>query len=146
MTASVLSVVRPKEPLGAGWVSRGPILQNLTEYAHCAWHHPGMKLMVISSVEVTDENIGPQYHLSITKGKLGGGKPRRCSLEEARYATKQFGMSGSVEDNHSPVMRSYWMPVAEHLQGYDCKCKDEEAAIIEGDYTWRPVEASRVEG
>lgn len=49
--------------------------------------------------------------------------------------------NGWEEDNHVPygIARNFWRPLAENLVGIECKCKEEEPAIVEdkGDYVWR---------
>ncbi|SDZ96257.1 hypothetical protein [Marinobacterium iners] len=131
-----LSVIQPKQPINPAWEKRTINLN--TAYPAFAWYHPALKLLVISAVEVPETAIGPEYHISISKGR-GTGHPKRCSAEEGKLVLKQFDAEGALEDNHSPVVRNYWMPVAEKLIGMECDCKEQEAAIREGDFEWRPL-------
>jgi hypothetical protein len=132
----IQSVIPPKRPINPAWQVRDVELQ--TEYPAAAYYHPHLRLFVISAVEVVERDIGPEYHISISK-ESGNGQPRRCSADEARLVLKQFDAEGALEDNHSPVTRNFWMPVAHHLVGLECDCKEHETAIREGDFEWRPL-------
>lgn len=132
---SILSVVRPKEPINPTWQRRSGQIN--TGYAHAIWYHPGLKLFAISAVEKTDDSEGPEYHLSISKKGRNG--PRRCSAAEAKLVLQQFDLDGATEDNHTSITRNYWRPVADRDIGLECDCKDQEAVIIEGDFEWRPL-------
>ncbi|MCK9468249.1 MAG: hypothetical protein M0Q49_02425 [Porticoccaceae bacterium] len=135
------SIIRPKRPAGIGWVRRRVVLP--TEFDTEAWHFAGRQLYVISAVEVADGLLAaagdpiPQYHLSVSKSTPLG--PARCSLEEAHWVLDQFGVPEALEDNHGPLIRSFWRPVADQYAGVDCSCKDNEAAIVDGDFEWRPL-------
>ncbi|MBU2113672.1 MAG: hypothetical protein KKE94_07845 [Gammaproteobacteria bacterium] len=137
MRTGIISIIGPKEPISTAWVRRGECLD--TGYAHCAWYHPHYKLSAISAVEVPDKDIGPEYHLSVSKS----GK--RCSAVEAAFVIKQFGMTDAIEDNHSNVVRSYWLPVADDKKGIECDCKENETPVTEGDFTWRPITKANAE-
>jgi len=136
--ASIIPVLRPT---GNGWVER-PIDPRFTfGYPVRAFFHVESFLAVMSAVEVmSDENKGPEYHISISKQK---GKPSRCDSNEAKWVLQQFGLEGAEEDNHvhSGIVRNFWRTVAEPLIGLECKCKDQEPAIREdkGDFVWRPI-------
>lgn len=129
----LLSVVRPKEPSNSEWRHLGTIPYH--EFANARYIHKGLKLLAISAVEVVDGK--PEYHLSISRYTDGGG--RRCTSGEALVVLNHFDLLGAVEDNHSPTIRNFWMPVAEINQGIECECKDDEAVIVEGDFEWRPL-------
>jgi len=134
------SIVKPKRPSGPGWSTVGKIMQ--TGYPNEGWWHQENGLMVISAVEVAkgiqgDEAV-PQYHLSISKA-LANGQKVRCSAGEALWVLGQFDLYDGLEDNHSPMVRCFWRPVADHLSGLDCECKDHETPVTEGDFTWRPI-------
>ncbi len=125
----VLSVIRPKEPNNNLWFSK-PIDLN-TGYPAYVHSHRRLNLTVISAAEVPEGE--PEYHVSISQS---GG---RCSKAEALMVVKQFDMEGAKEDNHSSVIRSYWMPVADKNIGIECPCKENETSIIEGDFEYRPL-------
>jgi hypothetical protein len=96
----------------------------------------------MSAVEtMSDEDKGPEYHLSISKQV--GGSPNRCTSNEAKWVLDQFGLDGAEEDNHVPfgVVRNFWRTVATPLVGLECECKDEEPAVVEdkGDFIWRGI-------
>lgn len=138
----IQSVIKPLQPNNPVW-KQGEAVTG-TGYPAKAYYHPRLQLFVISAVEVAEEEIGPEYHLSISKSSLGS-QPRRCSAEEARLVVKQFGAEGATEDNHTSIIRNYWMPVNESLIGMECDCKDQEAVIREGDFEWRPLTKGNVE-
>lgn len=135
------SIIQPKVPSGPGWAYGGPVHPAWTvNYPGQVWHYQ-TGLIVISAVEVvsdpTEPDIGPEYHLSISR------KGSRCSRNEARFVVKAFGMEGAEEDNHVPggFVRNFWRPVAEHLIGRQCPCKKHEPAMVEdrGEFTWRGI-------
>lgn len=146
------SIIKPKRPTGAGWVRessaaleaimRAAAMATTTE----AWFHRGSGIQVFSSVEVAREpgqaDLGPEYHLSLSKN---GGRhgPLRTTSAEALWCIAQFDLVDAKEDNHVPsgVVRNFWRPVADHLSGYECPCADDEPAMREdkGDFVWRGV-------
>lgn len=128
----MLSVISPKEPNNTAWRKNGKLE---SAYANQAYIHDRLRLQVISAVEVPEGE--PEYHLSISRISKSG--PKRCSKQEADLVIKQFNLEGALEDNHSPLIRSYWMPVADSNIGIECECKEDEAAIVEGDFEWRPL-------
>ncbi len=133
-SSGVESIIKPLCPKGNSWVEISTDSLNF-EYPTRAFQHKD--LCVISAVEVADKKIGFEYHISITKQGVA-----RCDSNAAKWVLKQFGLEGWEEDNHVPygVARHFWRPVAEKLVGMECKCKEDEPAIIEdkGDYVWRP--------
>lgn len=133
MTA--LSALQPKIPNNPAW--RPMTCDTSTGYPAVAFYHKALGLYVISGLEVPESEIGPEYHISISKSGRNG--PRRCSAAEAAMVLKQFDAEGATEDNHSSVIRSFWLPVNESLIGHECDCKDDEAAIREDDFEWRPL-------
>ena len=128
----MLSALKPKTPNNSVWTENGSMP---SQYANQGYIHERLKLQVISAVEVPEGE--PEYHLSISK--VGRSGPKRCSKQEAELVVKQFNMEGALEDNHSPLIRYYWMPVAEINIGRECDCKEDEAAIVDGDFEWRPL-------
>lgn len=144
-TRSVIAVLRPK---GEGW-REVPLGNGMTlGYPSRAFVYDRNNLAVISAVEVaSDDNKGPEYHISISKQLIGGAQ--RCDSNEAKWVLEQFGLDGAEEDNHvrSGIVRNFWRPVATGLIGLECKCKDDEPAIMEdrGDFVWRdsPKEKSK---
>ncbi|MBB76615.1 MAG: hypothetical protein CMJ75_19080 [Planctomycetaceae bacterium] len=129
------SVLKPKEPSNPAWKAYRVDIQ--TGFAAIGFYHERLGLRVISAIETVEPEIGPEYHLSVSR--VGSKAPRRCSADEARMVLKQFDAEAATEDNHSPVIRNYWLPVDESLQGIECECKPLEAAIVEGDFEWRPL-------
>ncbi len=137
------SIIAPKAPVaGLGWVELpAPPRWVSLGYEARMFRHPARGLNVISAVEVAsdhdDIDKGPEYHVSISRD----GK--RCSSSDARKVLEDFAMDGAEEDNHVPggVVRNFWRPVAEHLVGIECPCKDSEPVMVEdkGDYVWRGV-------
>lgn len=94
--------------------------------------------VVISAVEVAAddhrESLGPEYHISVSKNG------QRLDADEIPIIFSLFDMQGSDEDNHVPgIARNFWKPVADRFAGFVCPCKENEKAIIEGDYVWRPA-------
>jgi hypothetical protein len=133
------SVIKPKRPNNPCWRSAPAITG--TPYPAEGWKHDRLGLFVISAVEVSDAAIGPEYHISITRSRPQKGKSRasRCSAQEAQLVLKQFDAEAALEDNHGPLVRSFWLPVAEQFVGMECDCKAEETAIADGDFEWRPL-------
>lgn len=136
------SIIQPKQPSNPTWVKFRVDLN--MGFAAVGYHHPRLNLNVISAVEAVEKDIGPEYHLSISRCS-GAGLPRRCSAEEARMVLKQFDAEAATEDNHSSIIRNYWLPVNQALVGMDCDCKTDETAIIEADFEWRPLTKQSVE-
>lgn len=130
-----LSAVAPLVPNSPAWTRRE--LDSITGYPTLAFWHPNLRLYVISAVEVAEPKIGPEYHLTISKqGKRGA---RRCNTAEAAMVLTQFAAWDADEDNHTSVVRSYWLPVDQTLVGHTCPCRDHEAVVREGDFVWRPL-------
>jgi hypothetical protein len=142
------SIIQPKRPKGKGWIKGPPVPAFVTKgYPAESWKFPERDLRVISAVEVTatepgGEPLGPEYHISISRGGPRG-ESVRCSSQEAKWVLRQFDLEDAEEDNHVPngVVRNFWRPVADRLSGYQCPCKDAEPAMIEdgGDFVWRGV-------
>jgi len=143
MHTHVTAAVQPRRPIGPGWEKLHNTIP--TGYPNEGWLHRKRQLMVISAVESADGILTgqpcAQYHVSIT-GRTRNGQPKRCSLDEARWVIHQFGIPEALEDNHGPLVRSWWRPVADNLAGVDCECKGTEAPITDGDFTWRPLTQS----
>lgn len=138
------SVLTPKLPNNKIWRPREVELDS--DYPAIAFYHPRLCLYVISAVEVAEKEIGPEYHISISKsGGTMSNRPRRCSMAEAKMVLKQFDAEGATEDNHSSITRNFWMPVNESLIARECDCKDDEAVIREGDFEWRPLTQSNAD-
>ncbi|WP_288944446.1 hypothetical protein [uncultured Marinobacter sp.] len=137
------SVLKPKAPNNNVWRARE--VERISEYPAIGFYHLRLKLFVISAVEVAEKEIGPEYHLSISKYSGPYSQPRRCSMAEAQMVLKQFDAEGAKEDNHTSLIRSFWMPVNESLVGIECECKDQEAIIREGDFEWRPLTKENAE-
>lgn len=138
----IQSIIQPKQPNNPAWQVFEVKLP--TGFPAVGYHHPRLNLNVISAVEAVEKQIGPEYHLSISRCS-GPGLPRRCSAEEAQMVLKQFDAEAATEDNHSSIIRNYWLPVNQSLAGMDCDCKSDEAAITEGDFEWRPLTKQSVE-
>lgn len=140
------SIIKPKRPadstgwLHATWWRCPPQLAELG-YPIEAWEHPASGLFVLSAVDVAKEpdghSVGPEYHLSISRGG------ERCTSVDALFALAAFGLADAKEDNHVPSgrVRNFWRPVADHLSGYECPCVEHEPAMVEdkGDFVWRGV-------
>ncbi len=109
----------------------------VSEYPARAFWQPLVRLYVISAVEVVDPRIGPEYHLTVSKQTERGA--RRCTSAEAAMVLLDFEALAAEEDNHTSIVRSFWLPVNEALIGHTCPCKDREAVVREGDFEWRPV-------
>jgi hypothetical protein len=136
-TQSITSVLRPRE---SGWREISGAKKYTFGYPSRAFFHERSRLFVMSAVEVaSDENKGPEYHISISKQLSIGAA--RCDSNEAKWVLDQFGLDGAEEDNHVPsgVVRNFWRPVATGLIGIECRCKADEPAIVEdrGDFVWR---------
>jgi len=141
------SIIKPKRPVGAGWIRmQDPPAAVTLGYAGESWYHHDSRIFVITEVEVANDgdgvNKGPEYHISISRTGANG-YPSRCTTADALWTVQQFGLDGAEEDNHVPngVVRNFWRPVAENLVGIECKCKADEPAIVEdkGDFVWRGV-------
>ena len=148
MNARVHSIIQPKRPTGPGW-QPGPTVPEWVTFGYAAeaWTYPARGLHVISAVEVAEttpgsEELGPEYHLSISRTGRNG-HPDRCSSADARWVLAQFTLEDAEEDNHVPHgrVRNFWRTVADKFSGYECHCKDTEPAIVEdqGDFTWRGI-------
>lgn len=136
------SVIQPLQPGASalGWEAVDANLPALSSmgYPYLMFRHV-FGFGVISAVEVAKDadgiDRGPEYHLSISKN---GG---RCTSEEAQFVLKDFGLEGAEEDNHVPsgFVRNFWRPVADHMVGLECACKDSEPKMVEdkGDFVWR---------
>lgn len=145
------SIVKPKRPIGSGWARESSAALQAIMHATAmattseAWHHGESGIQVFSAVEVAREpgqpNLGPEYHLSVSK--RGGTGPRRTTAAEALWCLAQFDLVDAKEDNHVPsgTVRNFWRPVADRLSGYECPCADSEPAVREdkGDFVWRGV-------
>jgi hypothetical protein len=136
-TRSLVAVLRPKQP---GWREVPSLKQFSLGYPARAFFHDRHNIAVISAVEVaSDEDRGPEYHISISKQLVSG--PQRATSHEAKWVLEQFGLDGAEEDNHVAhgVVRNFWRPVALSLVGMECPCKADEPAIVEdkGDFIWR---------
>lgn len=128
-------IIQPKRPNSTDWKLLNhmrmymgfPAERYLSKHGHIA----------ITAVETPqddhNEDLGPEYHVSISK--YGG----RVPADEIPELLKTFDMEGADEDNHTGgIARHFWKPVAEKYHGYVCACKETETAITEGDYVWRP--------
>lgn len=136
---SIVSVLRPKGP---GWHPMPGAQQYNMGFPARAFMHKASNIFVISAVEtMSDEDKGPEYHLSMSH-PVSPGVMSRLDSNEARWVLDQFGLEGSEEDNHVPhgKVRNFWRTVATPLIGLECECKETEPAIIEdkGDFVWRP--------
>ncbi|HNP65945.1 MAG TPA: hypothetical protein PKH39_18600 [Woeseiaceae bacterium] len=131
-------IISPKRPpphrkdwrlYDRGRVLGYPAEKYLSKYGH----------VVITAVEVAEddhrESVGPEFHISVTK--FG----ERLPADEIPQILKLFDMEGADEDNHVPggKARNFWKPVAEKFSGFVCPCKQNEPAVIESDYVWRPA-------
>lgn len=138
---SIHSAVKPLRPSGDGW-KRVELRAKPSVFPCQAWIH-STGLLVISAMEVADgihhDRAIPQYHISISY-RLGE-VTCRCSPEQAAWVLEQFGAQAALEDNHGPLIRSFWMPVNESLRGADCACKEDEAAVVDkkDGFEWRPL-------
>ncbi|AQV94798.1 hypothetical protein BJN34_12995 [Cupriavidus necator] len=146
------SIIKPKRPTGSGWIREtGPAIEAIMRAAAMgfvceAWVHPETGIATFSAVEVAHDpsqaDLGPEYHLSISKNNRRGGTARTTSAE-ALWCLAQFDLIDAKEDNHVPhgLVRNFWRPVADQLSGYECPCTGDEPAMREdkGDYVWRGV-------
>lgn len=125
-------VIQPKRPIKPGWKLHDRIY--LMGFPAERWLKLG-GYYAITSVETVDaENLGPEYHLSVTRCGW------RLDAQEIPEILATFQMEGADEDNHFPGRaRHFWMPVNESLRGYVCECKKDEPAIQDGDYIWRKL-------
>lgn len=138
------SLIKPLKPKGEHWRYIGPVAPQFTlGYEGHYWFFPPMRLFVISAVEVVEPeqvDLGPEYHVSISK-RDEKDNVQRCTRHEADFVVQAFGLENADEDNHVPGghVRNFWLPVAEPMRGYVCPCKDTEPAIKDklNDYTWR---------
>lgn len=144
------SLIKPLAPARiAGWL--GPLdasealaaVGNLPSFPCAQWFHERHGLLVLSAVEVAVDkggfSRGPEYHISISRHGSTGAT-QRASSDETSWVLNEFGADGAEEDNHVPHgrVRNFWLPIAQSQIGNECPCKDEETAIVEGDYVWRP--------
>lgn len=90
----------------------------------------------------TDDEVGPQWHLSVSKAvpHLYKGMPSRAnrpSDADMARVIDAFRVPGGEEDNHHPgVARHLWCPVVEQYRT-TCECKLSEATVVEADgYRW----------
>lgn len=140
---SVLSLIKPKAPIGIGWNDITHIMPTLDNfgYPYRVWQNVAAEIICISAVEVVTEDgqpdLGPEYHLSISHCR------RRIDSVGAKWVLKQFELEDAKEDNHVPggVARHFWRPVADKLSGYECACQATEPKVVEdrGDFIWRPA-------
>lgn len=129
-------VIQPKRPSSPDWrmldrirVHMGfPAERWVSRFGHVA------VTAVETPVDNHTENLGPEYHVSISKA---GG---RVSADEVPELLRVWDMEGADEDNHVPggIARHFWKVVAAKYAGFVCPCKQTEHAITEGDYVWRP--------
>lgn len=149
-TLGLPAILKPFRPITGGWVewqanwrSWGP--DGAVPYVIERWYNRGQELQVLSSIESVDPEDGSgrrlEYHVSVSGLKYGADRPYRVSDSRARFALKAFGFDGYTEDNHVPhgIVRNYWRPIEDRLQGIECPCVDEEPAFreMQGDFTWR---------
>ncbi len=130
-------IIKPKTPKGGFWQFDQP--WQVLGYPGERWFSVRGHI-VITAVEVaaTEEiELGPEYHVSVS---FRGGRMPAASIP---WFLKEWDMEGADEDNHVPnaIARHFWKPVAEKYHGYVCPCKENEHAIVEGDYIWRPLPA-----
>ena len=129
-----LSVLRPKRPKGNAWLLIGK--DSKTGYATRQYKHKRSGLVVVSALEAP-EGVA-SYHVSVSAAGY-----TRCSAEQLEAVRAAFDMRAAEEDNHSPIIRSLWLPVEEKLQGSVCDCKAGEAKIVVDDFEYRPLIKSR---
>lgn len=143
------SIVAPKAPKGRLWTpGELPVDPSWNSgYPHALWICYQRGLFVVSAVEKVqpapgEEDVGPEYHLSISRRDPRHGIAR-CSSSDARWVLAQFDLEDATEDNHVPggKVRNFWRPVADRFSGIICPCQDEEPAMREdrGDFVWRGV-------
>lgn len=141
-----VNIIEPLRPSSPQWRQVPvPSLLGRSGYAIEAWFYPPGAIAVLSAVEVAYERDGstpgPEYHLSMSRQRLGRGTERLPSID-AQWVLEQFGGIGALEDNHveSGLVRNFWRPVAQPLIGRECPCVADEPAIREdkGDFVWHP--------
>ena len=145
LSPAIESVIKPKRPIGPGWVQAQVALSDLPAILHLnppeTWIHKD-GFTVMTAVEKPDAqpgeaDLGPEYHVSISRNGW------RCTSADAMWVLGQFDVADAKEDNHVPggFVRHFLRPVADHLSGYECPCQDSEPAIREdkGDFVWRGV-------
>lgn len=137
----VKSIIKPLFPTGEGWKEVKADQRYTFGFPLRCFLHEESKLFVMSAVEtMSDEDKGPEYHISISKS-IAPGVVGRAYTNEVKWVLEQFKLEGSAEDNHVPngKVRNFWRTVAEPLIGLKCKCEAEEPATKEnkGDYIWR---------
>ena len=145
------TIVPPLHPTGPGWVQVDVpdiLASQMAKTGGVAerWVHTA-GYNVISAVEIAElgraDEVGPHYHISISRYNRTLRKNERCPNAEAQFILKKFNLDGWQEDNHVPggMVRNYWRAVAEDLVGIKCKCEATEPTIREdkGDYIWRPA-------
>lgn len=125
------AIIKSKRPKDASW-KRVDSIRGIDGGTIERWMHVS-GLLVLSSVEAPERDIGPEYHVSVT---MAG---KRCTSNEAKFALKAFDMEHSDEDNHTLIARNFWQPVADCKADYVCPCKDEEPSIKldKGDFVYR---------
>lgn len=143
----MIDIIKPKRPTGTGWVQLEPPPAWVTlGYRAESWAHRETRLCVISAVEVAADadgiDKGPEYHVSVSLLDRNM-RTARCSSADALWVIAQFDLLDAEEDNHVPggLVRNWWRPIADHLAGIECACKDDEPAIREdkGDFVWRGI-------
>lgn len=138
---AVRAITQTLRPRGSGWSEVNFRLpHNNFGFPSRTYEHRKSGLVVISSVEtMSDEDKGPEFHISISLQRNGRGC--RCDSNTAKWVLDQFGLDGAEEDNHVPggIVRNFWRTVAAPLIGMECECKEAEPAIVEdkGDFVWR---------
>ena len=146
-------IINPKQPTGPGWeqvqdaATLALLRKNVGAFATEIWYHRESRIQVFSAVEVARDqgqpDLGPEYHLSMSKYHGSMAPVGRTTTAEALWVLAQFDLLDATEDNHVPngKVRNYWRPVADHLSGYECPCQDDEPAMREdkGDYVWRGI-------
>lgn len=128
-------IIQPKRPTSLDWRFLDRIRVHLgfpAERWVSRFGHVG-----VTAVETPDDpggvNLGPEYHVSIS---YRGG---RVPADEVPELLRVWDMEGADEDNHvGGIARHFWKVVAAQYAGYVCPCKEDEHAITEGDYVWRP--------
>lgn len=142
----IQSIISPKVPKNEDWKRLGPIDTGLG-YTAVRWFLRSHRFLVISAVEVVNdqaagEDIGPEYHLSVSVIDPQG-QPQRIPSAYARDVLADFDLDDAKEDNHIPHgrVRHFWRPVNDALSGYECPCQETEPTMKEdkGDFVWRGV-------
>lgn len=139
----IQSIIKPLKPKGSGWREIPADQRFSAGHPLRAFLHAS-DIFVMSAVEfVGDPGQEPaqEFHISISRHTASG--PQRCDTSAAKWALRQFGGEGFLEDNHVPFgkVRNFWRPVADPLVGQVCDCVAEEPAIVEdkGDFVWRGI-------